>query len=387
MSALLNTTRTALALLCLVLCGKAVGQTSAPATTQAEAGAAPKPTPHERALEDETQARAASAVSAGGPLSAFGNLLGGAEIMASKGDAVASLKASLVQSLADVPDRIRFNTWSLSLSGPLNKNGGDTALTNRGSFSNAVSLEGSFSRFTAPKAPAPEVVANRETREAICRRAYAARLKRDGTPIPEGNQSAHCDSDLVQTYGSAEDLRAFEGVFLGAGPRTAWLWGGSAKFGYEDLEHVTAADAIKHKQNEEPWSVGLWFGVQPGGKLLMLTASMKYAVKWESGDATTVCPAPATPPAPVSCVTGALNAPLRKVEKLLTLEARGRRSVLGGSLSVTRDFEARTTLVEVPIYFVGDKDAKLTAGVKPNWHSEKGSGFVFFVGTPFGIYK
>lgn len=121
-----------------------------------------------------------------------------------------------------------------------------------------------------------------------------------------------------------------------------------AKLGYQDDEYLATDRATKQKRNETPWSAGVWGAVQPGAVPWLLLANAQYQRAFKEGDHAAVCPVPAPSTSSV-CATGALNAPNQITKKLLTLELRGRSGHFGFALSVTRDFEAKVTGVDVPL--------------------------------------
>jgi hypothetical protein len=328
-----------------------------------------------------------SAVAKGAELAAKGALLGGAQLQAVKSSSNASVKLSRVQSLGAGTSYATFNAWSLTAAAPLNKTADDTTIANLDGLTNAASIEFGFSRFVAQgKRQATHVASKTAELDVICKRVFQARKVRDGTDAPEKIEG--CDSNLVATYGSEEDKHAFESSFWDIGHSNRWLWGGSAKLGFQDFEYVTTTESAKQKRNETPWSLGLWGAVQPGDRQLLLSATVQYQRSFKEGNSATICPVPTSNATSVSCITGPFESPKQVTKKLLTLEVRARPSDVGIALAVTRDFETKVTGVELPAYFVADKDSKLTAGLKAGWRSDSKKGTVgLFVGVPFGLYK
>ena len=328
-----------------------------------------------------------SSLSAGAPLANPGNLTKSAQVQAVKGSSSASIKYASIRSFSEGDDLAVFNTLSVTGSAPLNRNGDDTTIANLDGLTNGASIEFGFTQFRAVEKRSAKTVISKVTElDAVCKNVYEARKTKEGTAVPDKNDG--CDSNLVRTYGSAEDIHAYESIFWKldrSGFR--WLWGGTAKLGYQDYEFLTADSTTKQKRNETPWAAGIWGAVQPGDVPWLLLLNAQYQKAFKEGDNGAVCPVP-TPLGSTVCATGAINAPKEITKKLLTLEVRGRLDELGLSLSVTRDFEAKVTGVDLPIYFVADKDGKLTAGVKAGWRSDTKKGSLgVFVGIPFGLYK
>jgi hypothetical protein len=328
-----------------------------------------------------------SSLSQGAPVSVSGSLLSGAQLLAAKGTSNVSLKLSRILSLAPATDAARFNTWSITASAPLNKTSDDSVIANLDGLANSSSIELGFSSFTAHgKRQAAFAISKLGVVDAVCKRAFEARLAKEGTKVPDKIEG--CDSNLVSMYASDEDKVLFESTFWDLDNANRTLWGATAKLGYQDFEYIASTSTTKLKQNETPWSVGIWGAFQPQNKQLLYTLSAQYQRTYKEGTASAVCPTPVAPPAASVCLTGPLDPPKLITKKLLTAEARTRINSVGVALSVTRDFEAKTTGVEVPVYFVADKDGKLTAGVKAGWRSDtKSASFGVFVGAPFGLYK
>lgn len=328
-----------------------------------------------------------SSLSGGAPLTTPGNLSKSAQVQAVKGSSSASIKYARIRSFSGGDDLAVFNALSVTGSAPLAKNSDDTTIANLDGLTNSASIEFGFTQFRAPgKRSAKTVNSKVAELDAVCKNVYEARKTREGTAVPDKFDG--CDSNLVRTYGSAEDIHAYESTFWNldrVGFR--WLWGGTAKLGYQDYEFLTADSPAKQKRNETPWAAGIWGAVQPGDVPWLLLANVQYQRAFKEGDNGAVCPFP-TAPSPTVCATGAINAPKQITKKLLALGVRGRQDDLGFALSVTRDFEAKVTGVDLPFYFVADKDGKLTAGVKAGWRSDTNKGSLgVFVGIPFGLYK
>lgn len=329
-----------------------------------------------------------SSLSSGSPLTTPGTLTKSAQLQAIKGSSSASIKLSKIQSFSKRDDKAVFDTWSITASAPLSKSGDDTTIANLDGLTNSASLELGFSQFRAPgvKRSAAEVFGKVSELDVVCRRVFEARKLKENTPVPDKLEG--CDANLVYTHGDSDDIHAFDSAFWNLDKsRARWLWGGTAKLGYQDYEYLTTDSTTKQKRNETPWSVGAWGAVQPGDVPWLLLANVQYQRAFKDGDNAVVCPVP-TPPNPTVCAAGALNAPKSITKKLLTLELRGRPGDFGFALSVTRDFEAKVTGVDIPLYLVADKDGKLTAGLKAGWRSDtKKAGVGIFVGVPFGLYN
>jgi hypothetical protein len=334
-----------------------------------------------------------SSVSTGAPLDQPGNLLGGAQIQAAKDNSSVSIRLSRVRSMharppsADREQEAVFETWSLTASAPLNKTADETSVATLDGLANSACVELGFTQFFAMgKLSAGFVVSKIRELDAICTRVLVARKVKDGTPLPAGTEQ--CDSELVEKYGTSEDKHAYESLFWDLRNSNRWLWGGSAKLGYQEFSFVTATATSAQKSSETPWAAGLWGAVQPQGKPFLITLSAQYQRSFKEGDTAAMCPVAGPAGTSTICVSGPLDAPRRITKRLVTAEARWRFSGVGLALAVTRDLEADVTGVELPIYLVADKDGKLTAGLKAGWRSDTQRGsLALFVGKPFGFYK
>jgi len=339
------------------------------------------------ATQSERLATDASSVSQGALLNKPGDLFGGAQLVAAKGSSSATIKLAKVTSQIDQNGTASFDSWSLGGSAPLDKSGGDSTVANLDGLASAASIEFGYSSLSTHAVRKGKYIMSRlYILDPICLRAYEARKAKDGTDVPVKMDG--CDQNLVDTYGTAEDKRTYEESFWDLDNASRWLWGTTAKIGYQTYEYVTASRFTKQKTSGKPWSVGLWGGVQPGDQELLLTLSAQYQRAFKEGDPATVCPVAAPTATSTICIAGPLEAPKEVRKKLLTGEVRARISGIGVALSATRDFSAKVTGIELPVYLWPDKDGKLTAGMKAGWRSDKRETTVgVFIGAPFGIFK
>jgi len=72
----------------------------------------------------------------------------------------------------------------------------------------------------------------------------------------------------------------------------------------------------------------------------------------------------------------------------VSFEARRNFGFAGVGLTSTYDFEARVLGLELPLYFVKDKDGKFIAGIKGGWRDDNHDFFAsVFVSTAYGLFK
>lgn len=316
----------------------------------------------------------------------MGSLLSGAQIQAAKGGSTASLKLSKVTSIVDAGGVATFNNFSITAAAPLNKAGGDSDIITLDGLASAASLEIAFSKFYAlGKRRPPTDQGTVAKLDSICARVSAVMKEKTGKGLPA--DQGGCDTNLVEAYGSGDDYHAFLSAFWDLGNSARWLWGANAKVGHQEYGYIASTLAKKEKQNQAPWSVGLYGSVQPSEALVLILASAQYQHTFKEGTNGAVCPSSNGTISPSVCLVGPVDAPSAVTKKLLSLELRGNVAKVGLGFAVSRDLVAKATSVEIPIYLVADKDGKLSGGLKAGWRSDtKDSSLSVFVGVPFSLY-
>src|ERR1051325_1127452 len=214
----------------------------------------------------------------GGTLDRPVSFLNGAQVLAEKSASNVSVKVSRTSSFTMPAKSVGtevgtgvFSAWSLTASAPLNKSSQDSDVTSLDGLVNAASLELKYSRFlvNGRKRPDKEALANLD---AICRRVFEAmKLQTGESPQP----GRGCDSGEVAKY-SPNDLLAFDNAFWDFKDLDRWIWGGSAKIGYQNFDFIDASSGAKDKQDETPWSVGAFFSYNPDSWKALLTVSFQY---------------------------------------------------------------------------------------------------------------
>jgi len=328
-----------------------------------------------------------SSLSLGNPLSAAGDLIGGAQLVAERGSSSASFRVTRVESISKQGEQAKFDTWSLEAYSPLSGSG-NTTFASLDGLANSTNLEFGFTRFIARgKRSASHVVSKVQQLSAICKRVFEARLQQNGTPVPEGNLS--CDSGDVASFGSNYDQHEFDSLYWDLGDANRFLYGVTGKIGYQEFEFITLDSEDEQTQSETPWSVGLWAGLQPGDRPILFFAGAEYQRSYSAGANTTICPASALPEATaLVCKTGPFNSPKEETKKLAYIEIRARPAGVGASLKITQDLESNVTGLEIPFYVIANENKSLTGGIKAGWRSDTDDAtFGVFVGAPFGLYK
>lgn len=313
--------------------------------------------------------------------------LTGAQVVAIKGSSSASVKASRASSFSsaiskDGPGVANFSVWSLTASAPLNKTSDDTDIASLDGLVNAASLDLSYSRFRVPgllnPAKAPNV-------DAVCARVHETKKEQTGVATVPGQG---CDSADVAQYGTSADKYEFESAFWDLSNEDRWIWGANAKVGYQNFEFIDATAVVKRKQNQTPWAVGGFIAYNPNTLRAIFTLSVQYQDAFKDSTSGVICPAPSTSGAPLRCLSGPVSGPKETKKKLVSLEARRDFGFAGIGLTTTYDFEAEVLGVELPVYFVKDKDGKFSAGIKGGWRDDTHDfTYSVFVGTTFGLFK
>lgn len=306
----------------------------------------------------------------------------GAEVVAAKESSAVTVRASRSVSFTederDGVQRAKFTLWSAAASAPLNKSGGDTTVTSIDGLANTASVELKYSNFTVPgKRSARAMARYKEKLDDICKRTQEA--------AKAAGQAGDCDDFLVSKFGSGDDLYQFVSAFWDPRGGTSRIWGLSAKLGYQNYEYVDSATATKGKQDETPWSLGIFGALNPDDWRAVISLGFQYQRAYKEGTSGTICPA--STGGTVACVTAAVDKPKQVTKKILSLEARKEFAGIAAGLTANRDFEARVWGLEIPVYFLKDKDGKFIGGAKAAWRSDTHDfGVSVFVGSAFGLF-
>jgi hypothetical protein len=316
--------------------------------------------------------------------------LTGTQVVASKGSSSVSVKASRISSFStsgnnNGPGLANFSVLSLTASAPLNKNGDDTDIASLDGLVNTSSLELKYSSFRVSGRRNPAMTQEVITKlDAVCSRVYETMKQQTGSSPELGNG---CDTEEVLKYGSLADQHEFESAFWDIGNTNRWIWGANAKLGYQNFEFVDDVAVVKRKQNETPWAVGGFIAYNPDALRAIFTLSVQYQDAFKDATNGTVCPPPNGSGEPLICLNGPVNVPIETKKKLVSLEARRDFGFAGVGMTATYDFEAKVFGVELPVYFVKDKDGKFSAGVKGGWRDDTHNFTAgVFVGTAFGLF-
>ncbi len=332
-----------------------------------------------------------SSANGGAQLDSAVSALTGAQVVAAKGSSNVSVKASLVSSFtesveSDGTGTASFSVWSLTASAPLNKNG-DSDVASLDGMVNAASLELKYSQFLVP-GKRNKLAARRSITklDAICKRMYEEKEKQ--TDKKDGDETG-CDSNLVDEYGTEQDKYDYASEFWDLEKESnRWIYGANAKLGYQNYEFIDVSSVKKQKQDETPWTVGTFLAYNPDALRTIFILNVQYQDTFKESTSGTVCPARDGSGSPLSCLTGPIGKAKATKKNLVSLETRRDLGFAGVGLTATYDLEGRVWGVELPVYFVKDKEGKFNAGIKLGWRDDTHDVTAsVFVGTAFGLFE
>lgn len=205
---------------------------------------------------------------------------------------------------------------------------------------------------------------------------------------PHNNQCS--DSGYaIHKYKLAEYRRYLAHIL----PVGATDYGIDATVGINDFDWSDPHTLIPQKVRHTDWSIAAHIDHYIPGAAL--SASIAYQRAYQAADEQLLCPAGTANPA-ADCKMGRAAAPTRKESLLLSAGGRYRFTKADGTLSnlavaplVTFDAIKSVWGVDVPVYFVPDKDGSLTGGIRFGYRSDRKDKFTVsaFVGAAFSILQ
>jgi hypothetical protein len=165
-----------------------------------------------------------------------------------------------------------------------------------------------------------------------------------------------------------------------------FFWGGTVEVGRSGFEYLDPATLDAASVNHNDWSATGRVGVFLGAAGFLM-GSYTYSQTFSpAGDPVDLCQ-PIGEGGAASCTSAILGEPVKENASVATLELRrmnpGR---IGIAPSIQRDFEAKVTALQLPIYFVMNKDKALTGGVRIGYRTDDERPSVsVFVGTAFTL--
>jgi hypothetical protein len=207
----------------------------------------------------------------------------------------------------------------------------------------------------------------------------------------EGQDSGACrdSGHAIHKY----DLPEYRRYLVHTLPTGATDYGIDASVGINDFDWSDPRTLIPQHARHSDWSVaGHIDHYLPG---LVLSGSVAYQRAYKAADEQLLCPAATTNPS-ADCKMGRAAAPSRKESLLFSGGLRYRFTKSDGTLMnlavaplVTFDAIHRVWGVDVPVYFIPEKDGSLTGGIRFGYRSDRRDKFSVsaFVGTTFNILQ
>ncbi len=257
---------------------------------------------------------------------------------------------------------------------------------------NATVLGISFSKFSTRWIPAdPSASANRKAYCDEMRVAAKVEMAKSAaatgkTPedIDEAANKLECSHANFAKYLPSRVADAGKAMSK-PGPG-GWMWGGAAKYGFQDSDYYDATSLAKVSERNNPWSLGAFVGWNPetNDSDMFILAKAERKASYKDADASVRCPAGAGT-APFNCVNGSIGKPKEKQGTTASIEIRKMLSPgYALSLTVARDWSKKATMVELPVYWLGDGSGALNGGIKAAWNREdKKTVISLFIGIPY----
>lgn len=199
------------------------------------------------------------------------------------------------------------------------------------------------------------------------------------------------NEQLIARYGNGAPIgSSIRGVTANA---PTFFVGGHAAFGRKSFSFLDRTAFVIQDKTKGEYELSAFGGIIGGDGLWSLRTGVTHARTYEAQDEVQLCQ-PTGTPGQLQCLSGPDGAPDRTKVTALTLEARrlftipGTKSRIGVAPEFAFDPDDSEYTIEVPIYFVPDKDGKLTGGVQFSYGSKKDDlVFGLFVGVPFTVFQ
>jgi hypothetical protein len=252
--------------------------------------------------------------------------------------------------------------WHLTLSGPINKNADNTELAGLHGLNGKAKIAfGLQKRFNEATATFNDTKENVNRWNELCHRANQP----DGCDLFDPKIPQTEVGKLVKVSGLTQL------VSLTAGYR-------SDTFRYLDATTLAAG-----KERHPGYSAEGAYSILPLWRNTLYSVSLKYLYQneFDAGTEKQLCrPGVASS---LECGPAIVGAPTRSRSRAIALESRwyGQGGFAIEPL-ISRDTVARTTSIELPIYFLRNGDGKLAGGVTVGWDSkERQVNAAIFVGS------
>ena len=205
-------------------------------------------------------------------------------------------------------------------------------------------------------------------------------------------------SQFIADYGDDGDLDL---LLNRVSPGGVGYWGWDFKGNQSGFKFIDRAAFAEKKESHFGFSGTLFGGALLSNQRTSFTGSVTYKRDWEAKDAVNLCQA-APSSTLTQCLTSQDGPPDRKNQAIIAVEGRhewpvpiGKFPTLAISAEVAADVKNDAWSVTVPLYFAGDKDGALRAGLRgvyANVKDEKNGGrdddfqLGLFFGVPFSVF-
>lgn len=204
-------------------------------------------------------------------------------------------------------------------------------------------------------------------------------------------------SQFVADYGDTGDLDL---LLNRVSPGGVGYWGLDVKGNQSGFKFVDRATFAEVDETHFGFSGTVFGGKLFSNQRTSLTGSLTYKQDWEAKDPVSLCQAVASTTL-TQCLTSQDGPPERADQTIIALEGRhewavpvGKMPKVAISAEVAADVANDAWSVTVPLYFAGDRDGALRAGVRgvyTNIEDENGGRdddfqFGLFFGVPFSVF-
>ncbi|MGJ8694182.1 MAG: hypothetical protein ACSHW0_17070 [Thalassotalea sp.] len=288
------------------------------------------------------------------------------------------------------------SNFSLTLSAPLNDTGDPKDLyeSKTDVFANSTTIKLNYRKYSPPTFS----LKPSERRQAInlCLNKpslYGFTATKETAEGQKVEKKKFCETNIDSLVAKFDDSKASdaEKALMAPIQREFFapfsFYGVTATYGREEYEYFKPDSIETTDETENPWGVSVYYSyVIPN--LLWATAEFSYQEGYETQDSQTRCPlANDDNLTYLSCVSSAIGVPEESKNKNLTLSVRFPVYNLAMSPKITYDFEDDEHTFTLPVYFLGNGDGDLTAGIRFDYESGgEGSKFSLFVGSKFEVF-
>jgi len=341
-----------------------------------------------------------------------------AEISAANSDGKVSLKLAH----STLPSATQFttngwnskiNTWSVTLSAPVNKTNSNSDIIGIGGVPFDFSAKFGFSRLRSYGEYNTEaIIQGFETARQSClevamrvpdmermREITACQNSTGGDLVDKLAELTQKEvksrtGDDMQAAAAAQAIRVEFDIARNSDVHSR-TWGFEGFVGYNKFDFLDASSIASKNTTKVPWSAKAFLGFAPTASAFLILGSIEYRKSYTSATAGTLCPVPSGGTV-VTCSTGAIGDPKEKESLLTSLELR-RQYVLPdnflglGSIAIRPRviYDTKTDVYgfDFPLLFAADEKKNLIGGVRLGWQSDAHDFIAgLFVGAPFSIF-